>query len=351
MGVVEQKQTLPILSNVMLSMSGQSLTVTGTDLEVELIGRANTEFDYPEHQITIAGRKLFDICKALPDNATIELHQERDQVMLKSGRSRFTLSTLPAAEFPNMETSKSVCEFSIPQNELKNILQRTSFAMAQNDVRYYLNGILLEITPNQLRTVATDGHRLASATASSTIETSTRVQIIIPRKGVLELIKLLDDTHDIAKVIIGTHFISVESDQYHFTSKLIEGRFPEYERVIPKNNDKIAEIEKNDIKLALQRSAILCNEKFRGIRLVLEKNKLKIFANNPEHEAAEEELPIIYHDEKIDIAFNVSYLIENLNIIRSDTVKLKLSSNDASMLLEEVDPTDDCTFVIMPMRL
>jgi DNA polymerase III subunit beta len=350
-GVVEKKQTLPILSNVLLNTQGDLLAVTGTDLEVELIGQATLESPVPTNeQLTIPGRKLIDICKALPENAPVELYQDKERIIVRSGRSRFTLSTLPAADFPSVETCEGQLTFSISQRDLLQLLQRTYFAMAQQDVRYYLNGMLLEVYKNCLRAVATDGHRLAMNTTTLSLQEEHRLQIIIPRKGVMELMRLLSDVEDVVNVTVGNNHIQIANDNYIFTSKLIEGRFPDYERVIPENSDKKIQIDRVELKGALSRAAILCNEKFRGVRFGFQSNLLRISANNPEQEAAEEEININYPFDNLSIGFNVNYLLDILNTINSATIKLLLSDSNSSMLIKDSSNLDSC-FVVMPMRL
>ncbi|MCH9769427.1 MAG: DNA polymerase III subunit beta [Gammaproteobacteria bacterium] len=351
-GVVERKQTLPILSNILLKTKDNKLSVTGTDLEVELIGQAALDLGGNENkQLTLPGRKLVDICKSLPDGATIELHQERERVILRCGRSRFTLSTLPAADFPNVEDQDSSCQFKIQQKDLCYLLNRCYFAMAQQDVRYYLNGILLEISPDTLRAVATDGHRLATTVVKANINVDHQLQVIVPRKGILELMRVLDDSDTEVEIKLGTNYIQVIGDDYTFTSKLIDGRFPDYNRVIPKNGDKILIIDRDQLKTTLHRTAILSNEKFRGLRFELRHNLLRIIANNPEQEVAEEELVVDYDNDEIDIGFNVNYIIDVLNTLKPGNVKLVFVDANSSMLIQESETVDESTFVVMPMRL
>ena len=350
-GVVERKQTLPILSNVLLVTDKNRLSITGTDLEVELIGQTALENATELNNITLPGRKLMDICRALPENAPIELYRDKEKVILRSGRSRFTLSTLPAEDFPNVEEQDSQLNFTIAQNDLRQLLARTHFAMAQQDVRYYLNGLLIETFPGKLRAVATDGHRLATHIISAKTNADQRLQIIIPRKGVIELMRLLEDVDQDADVTIGNNHIRVSTDHFTFTSKLVEGRFPDYERVIPKNGNKTIILDRDALKNALGRSAILCNEKFKGVRFELRPGLLRILANNPEQEAAEEEMGIVYDQEDLDIGFNVSYFLDILNTIRSDSVKLTFSDSNSSVLVEEAESDGDSLFVVMPMRL
>ena len=239
----------------------------------------------------------------------------------------------------------------LPQQQLKTLLQRTVFAMAHQDVRYYLNGMLLEFTSNEIRAVATDGHRLASNVLQTPVQTDHRIQCIIPRKAVTELIKLLDTKEGSITLTLCSNFISVTSNGFHFKSKLIEGRFPEYDRVIPYNNDKIFSINRSELKNTLTRAAIMCNDAFRGVTLDIKDNTIKVSSNNPENEAAEQELSINYADKPISIGFNVNYLIENLNILETEMIELKLANQDQSMLITEVDSDHDSIFVIMPMRI
>ncbi len=351
-GVVERKQTLPILSNVLLSAKDNSLSITGTDLEVELIGQSQLSGSHAEpYHWTVPGRKLMDICRALPENAPIEFQYEKNRIVLRSGRSRFTLSTLPVTEFPNLEEYDGNVELMLEQATLLRLLQRTYFSMAQQDVRYYLNGLLLEVHPNKLSAVATDGHRLALNTLLIQTHVSHRLQVIIPRKGVVELLRLLNDSDDQAKMTIGNNHIRIATNSFIFTSKLIEGRFPDYDRVIPKTGDKKLVIDRDILKKALQRSAILCNEKFKGVRLELRHNLLRLLSNNPEQEAAEEEIATHYEQDDLDIGFNVSYLIDILNTINSGDTELIFSDSNSSVLIREVSSDLDSVFVVMPMRL
>lgn len=352
-GVVERKQqTLPILSNVLLKTQNQTLSITGTDLEVELTGETMLPSDATEAQaVTVPGRKFYDICKALPDDAQIELRPLKEKIILQSGKSRFTLSTLPAEEFPNVEDYQEEIQFSVEQKQLRALIQKTHFAMAQQDVRYYLNGMMIEITPSQLRAVATDGHRLATSTVPASIPIDHKQTVIMPRKGVLELMRLLEDNDEMISLSLGSGHIRVQSKEGAFTSKLIEGRFPDYERVIPRSGDKVIVLDRDILRQALNRSAILCNEKFRGIRFEIDKNTLKLHANNPEQEAAEEELTIDYLGEPLEIAFNVNYLIDVLNTIQSASVRFTFTNSNSSMLIEPGDPDDMACYVVMPMRL
>ncbi|MBW5802754.1 DNA polymerase III subunit beta [Coxiella endosymbiont of Ornithodoros amblus] len=351
-GVVDRKQTLPILSNVLLSIETDQLSITGTDLEVELIGQTKLDkHSTQSSRLTIPGRKLIDICRALPDNAPIELYRDKEKIILRSGRSRFMLSTLPSEDFPAIERRKSQLELSLPQGTFRHLLHRTHFAMAQQDVRYYLNGLLLETYPNKLRAIATDGHRLAANTLLAQTNTEHRLQIIIPRKGIIELLRLLREDEVLATIRIGNNHIGVSTNDFAFTSKLIEGRFPDCERVIPKDGDKQFVIDRDILKQALSRTAILCNGKFKGVRFELRQGLLRILATNPEQEAAEEEININYTGENLDIGFNVGYLLDILNVVNSGNIRLTFSTADSSVLINEVENPSDSAFVVMPMRL
>lgn len=354
-GVVERKQTMQILSNVLLNTSDNQLSITGTDLEIELIGHIPLDLNkqQPSYQLTLPGRKLIDICKALPEDAPIELHQEKGQIILRSGKSRFTLATLPAEDFPNFEQTASQLTFNIPTEDLRFLLKRTYFAMAEQDVRYYLNGMLFEIQSGLFRVVATDGHRLTTNCINVVIEEPHRIQIIVPRKAILELIRLLDTHTEVneATVIIGNNYLRVKSTDYTFTTKLIEGRFPDYNRVIPKNPDKKVIIVRDLLKHALNRAAILSNEKVRGVFLEFRSGMLRIFANNAEHEAALEEMAVDYSWEDLDLGFNVNYLIDVLNCINTETVILHFSDAVSSMRIDEEDSSGNSIFIVMPMRM
>ena len=351
-GAVDHKQAMPILSNVLLNVSDKRLSVTGTDLEIELIGQsALTHAETFNARLTLPARKLMDICKALPEFSAIELYQEKDRVTLKSHRSRFTMSTMSADDFPSVESAESNVTFSISQQELSTLLHRTAFAMAQQDVRYYLNGMLLEISDNSLRVVGTDGHRLAMNQAPITMDQSHRLQVIIPYKAIMELMRLLKDPEKTLTVHVGHHHIRVFSDDFIFTSKLVEGRFPDYQRVIPKMGDKIVMIDRDALKQALLRTAILCHDKVRGVRFELNPGNLKLLVNNPEHEAAEDEIDVNYSGESLDVGFNITYLLDVLNVLKPGLIRLTLIDTNSSMRIDEPGNEEHSTFVVMPMRL
>jgi DNA polymerase-3 subunit beta len=350
-GAVEKRQTLPVLANLLLKVEKGLLSITATDLEIEMSVNIILEADSVDGDITVPARKLVDICRSLPVDSEINIELVKGKLSVKCGRSRFTLSTILAQEFPNIEDSLFTTEFAISSSSLKNTIDKTQFAMAQQDVRYYLNGMLIELDQNKLLTVATDGHRLAlSSMILNTSMSEDLLQVIIPRKGVLEASKLLSSIEGEATVSLNNNHIRINLGQFVFTSKLVDGRFPDYGKVLPKNADRILICTKDSIKEAFSRASILCNEKFRGVRLTLSENKLRINANNPEQEEAEIELDVEYNNKEMEIGFNVSYLLDAVNAIRSNDVKFCLGDSNSSVLIESTDGSDS-SYVVMPMRL
>jgi DNA polymerase-3 subunit beta len=346
-GVVERRQTMPILSNVLLVANGNELAVTATDLEVELVAQSEVSVE-SGGEITVSGRKLLDICRALPDGSEIDVSVSGEKVVVRSGRSKFSLATLPAAEFPTVEDIKAGQTVTVDQAVLGRLIEKTHFSMAQQDVRYYLNGMLLETGGKHLRAVATDGHRLALCAA----ELDTAVdeqQVIVPRKGVLELQRLLTGEGTV-DVELGSNHVRIQLDGIRFTSKLIDGRFPEYDRVIPKESSNELTADREALRGALQRTAILSNEKYRGIRLIIRDSGVVMQAHNPEQEEAEEELEVAYAGEDIEIGFNVNYLLDALGAVDGDEVTMSVLDGNSSCLIRKPG-TDECKFVVMPMRL
>ncbi|MDD3761918.1 MAG: DNA polymerase III subunit beta [Nevskiales bacterium] len=348
-GVVERRQTLPVLSNFLLELKDDELIVTGTDLEIELEARARVQNLAPG-RATIPARKLFDICRGLPEGAEISLEVGAEKAQLKSGRSRYSLACLRAEEFPAMGRVDSGQSFVIQHGQLKRLIEKTQFAMAQQDVRYYLNGMLLEVGDTRARTVATDGHRLALSEVELGEGLSEQVQVIVPRKAVLELQRLLDGGEENVTVKLGPGQIEVELDVVRMTSKLIDGRFPDYERVVPDSGDKRLEADREMVKKALARTAILSNEKFRGVRLVLEGSKLTLQTHNPEHEEAEEDLEVSYEGEALEIGFNVNYLMDALGALDGERFVMLLKNPDSSGLIQGAEDASS-RYVVMPMRL
>ena len=349
-GVVERRQTLPVLSNILMVAEGDQLSLTGTDLEVELVGRVQLEEPAHAGSVTVPARKLMDICKSLSDDSRIEMEVVGQKMVIKSGRSKFSLSTLAASEFPNVEDSPQTLQLSLPQSELRQLIDKTGFSMAQQDVRYYLNGMLLEVSEDSLRAVATDGHRLATSASVAEVPAGSQHQIIVPRKGILELARLLQGGDAPVTLVIGASHIRANVGEYTFTSKLVDGKFPDYQRVIPKNGDKVLLGDRQELRHVFHRIAILSNEKYRGVRLSLSDGYLQVMANNPEQEEAEETVAVDYQGPTIDIGFNVNYLLDVLSILSSDVVKFTLHDANSSALVQGFDDPNS-VYVIMPMRM
>ncbi|MCB1788982.1 MAG: DNA polymerase III subunit beta [Gammaproteobacteria bacterium] len=347
--VVERRQTLPILANVLISLKDEEMTLTATDLEVELRTRTRVQAK-GEAEFTLPARKFLDICKALPEGADISIDIEGDKATLRSGRGRYTLGMLPAQDYPSIEPAKASERFSLPAAVLKRLIDKTQFAMAQQDVRYYLNGLLLEIRAGRVRAVATDGHRLALCDAAFDGATGSDIQVILPRKAVIELGRLLDDGDDETAFEISNSHIRVHLADASFTSKLIDGRFPDYERVMP-NGDASAMLAQRDVlRQALARTAILSNEKYRGIRFRLNGGLLHLQAHNPEQDEAEEEIEVSYEGPDLTIGFNVGYLLDVLSVLDSDDVQMAVIDSNSSTLITD-NGSAECRYVVMPMRL
>lgn len=351
-GALEKRSTRPILSNVLVSCAGHNLSICATDLEVELVAYVDLETE-DSGEITVPGRKFIDICRALPDEARIDFELDNDRVLLRSGRSRFTLNTLPASDYPMSDVATDVTKLSATQADLKRLLELTQFAMAHQDVRYYLNGLMLETGQHNLRAVATDGHRLAMAEVAAEVVTDgDPLQIIIPRKGILELSRLLSSSEDIVELAISPNSLQVTLPELRFTSKLIDGRFPDYTRVLPEEErcDKVVVADRDAVRQSLLRASILSNEKYRAIRMILEPGNLRVFAHNPEQEEAEDVVEVTYTGEPLEVGFNVSYLLDAYGAVPTQMVRMYLSDSGSSCLIKP-DGVDDCRYVVMPMRL
>jgi DNA polymerase-3 subunit beta len=347
-GVVERRQTMPVLANVLLAARDNKLSITGTDLEVELV--ASTQVSVQQSgDITIPGRKLLDIFRSLPEKISITLATDGERVSLRAGRSRFTLTSLPAAEFPLVEEINAQQTLNVAQGEFRRLIDKTHFSMAQQDVRYYLNGLLLETDGKSLRAVATDGHRLAIAEMTLEGKAKATHQVIVPRKGVLELQRILG-TEGSIELAVGTNHVRAQIGDIRFTSKLIDGRFPEYGRVIPASPPRMVEADRETLRQALQRTAILSNEKYRGIRLTARPDLLTIQAHNPEQEEAEDQVEVSYKGEEVEIGFNVNYLLDALSAIDGDKVEIGLTDSNSSCLIH-APGTAHTRYVVMPMRL
>jgi len=348
-GVVERRHTLPILSNLLLEKKAGTLTLLATDLELQVSTQLDAQAG-EDFAITIAARKLFDIVRALPDVAKVKLDTKDSQVVVSAGKSRFTLQTLPAADFPRVETGAGLGEaIRLPQKTLKRLLQLVQFAMASQDIRYYLNGMLLVLEGKQLRVVATDGHRLSYAETQLDTEAEAR-EVIIPRKTVVELSKLLSDVDEPVELRIGANQVTITLPGTELVTKVVDGKFPDYQRVIPVNQPRHLKANRQNVMQALQRAAILSNEKFRGVRLVMSENTLGIVCNNNEQEEAADEIEVSYNGDPLDVGFNVTYLLDGLGAVNTDEITLSLGDANSSMLLtSEGEP--GFKYVVMPMRI
>jgi DNA polymerase-3 subunit beta len=348
-GVVERRQTLPVLANFLLVAREGTLSVTGTDMEVELVGSVSADVAQ-EGEITVPARKLVDIVRALPDGSGITFSVSDEKATMMAGRSRYTLSTLPASEFPATDQVETLENVPIPEFELKTLLDKTAFAMANQDVRYYLNGLLLDFRGETLRTVATDGHRLAVCDFGGKVELAQDRQLIVPRKGVMELVRMLDAGKNDVSLALGRNHVRLVKEGTKFTSKLIDGRFPDYEAVIPVGADKQVLVDRGAFTQALQRAAILSNEKYRGVRLEAADGMLKIIAHNPQHEEAVEEIEAEMNFDSLAVGFNVTYLLDALMAIETEQVSLELKDANSSCLISAPD-SDLNRHVVMPLKL
>jgi len=348
-GNVERRQTLPILSNLLLEIKPNSISLTASDMEVELVVHVEAKLDQTT-RLTLPAKKILDICRALPEDSTLEFDIQNEKALIKSGKSRFTLATLPAQEYPVIDITDEAVDFSLSHEKLTNLLTNTQFAMAQQDVRYYLNGLLLEVADKSIKAVATDGHRLAFDETDIKKSSEETRQVIVPRKGVTELIRLLQTSENEANVKISKNHIQITSDNLSFTSKLIDGKFPDYQRVIPELSETVLTANREELKNSLARAAILSNEKYRGVKVGFSKDSLRILAHNPEKEEAEVEVGVTYQGEEMEIGFNVNYIIDALSAIKTEKVILSvLNPNSSCLIIPEQKA--QCQYVVMPMKL
>jgi len=349
-GIVERRHTLPILANVLIRRNGGSVQLTTSDLEIQIRTTAELDGDGGSFTTTVGARKLIDILRTMPSDQTVSLESSQSKLVLKGGKSRFTLQTLPAEDFPLVQEAASFGPvFSVPQKTLKNLLDQVSFAMAVHDIRYYLNGILFVAEGKQLSLVATDGHRLAFATAALDVEVP-RQEVILPRKTVLELQRLLSDAEGAIEMQFAGNQAKFSFGGMEFVTKLVEGKFPDYNRVIPKNHKNSVTLGRAPLLASLQRTAILTSEKFKGVRLNIEPGTLRVASNNAEQEEAVDELDIDYGGDAIEIGFNVSYLIDALANMDNEMVKIELADSNSSALLT-IPENESFKYVVMPMRI
>ena len=351
-GIVEKRHTLPILSNVLLEKKGDRLVLLATDIEIQITTSTAGASSEQDMAATVGARKLQDILRSLPDNAEVNLTLEDKRLQVRAGKSRFNLQTLPSEDFPRMVLSDGdVRKFNVTQKQFRHLLSQTLFAMAAQDVRYYLNGLLLLVDGEQLRAVATDGHRLAYASMPlEGIEDLPRQELILPRKTVLELNRLLTDNDEPLQIELASNQIRFQFGQINLVSKLIDGKFPDYERVIPASLKNVVTLNRAALLQSMVRAAILTNEKFRGVRLVLNPGSLKIMAANAEQEEAQEEIEVDYSGEAIDVGFNVGYLLDVLNNSSAENVEWGFNDANSSALLT-IPGNDRFKYVVMPMRI
>ena len=348
-GIVERRHTLPILANVLVRKTGTSLQVTTSDLEIQIRTTAELGGDTGNFTTTIGARKLIDILRTMPSDQTVSLESSQNKIILKGGKSKFTLQTMAAEDFPLVQESANFGPvFSVPQKTLKNLLSQVSFAMAVHDIRYYLNGILFVAEGKQLSLVATDGHRLAFASATLDVEVPKQ-EVILPRKTV-ELQRLLSDAEGAIEMQFANNQAKFVFDGMEFVTKLVEGKFPDYNRVIPKNHKNSITLGRTALLATLQRTAILTSDKFKGVRLNIDPGSLRVASNNAEQEEAVDELDIDYGGDSIEIGFNVTYLIDALANMSQDMVKLELSDGNSSALFT-IPENATFKYVVMPMRI
>ncbi len=350
-GVVEKRQTMPILGNILFHINQNTLTATATDLEIET--RASTELETSDgdFEITLPAIKLINIIRSLPDGLTVVMTFEENRCQLSAGRSNFKLSTLPAEDFPTIDLTQTELSFSMQQHQLKQLIHHTAFAMASQDVRFYLNGMLFDISHQTLRVVATDGHRLSTCSTLLETEGLTATQAILPRKGVLELQKLIGDDDSLISFALAKNYLMVQFEETVFTCKLVDGRFPDYKRVLPQHNDQIVQTDRELLRSILLRAAILSNDKFKGIRLTLAPNLLAVHAQNSDQDESHEDMAIDYQGTPMEIGFNVNYLLDVLNSMNEESVSLYMKDANSSCMVDTQNETCHCQHVIMPMRL
>jgi DNA polymerase-3 subunit beta len=350
-GIVERRHTLPILANVMIQKTPQSVQLTSSDLEIQIRTEADLGGDNANFTTTVGARKLMDILRSMPSDQTVSLESQQNKLILKSGKSRFTLQTLPAEDFPLVQESPSFGPmFSIPQKTLKELLHQVSFAMAVHDIRYYLNGILFVAEGKQLSLVSTDGHRLAFASATLDTDVPNKQEVILPRKTVLEMQRLLSDAEGAIDMQFANNQAKFSFGGMEFVTKLVEGKFPDYNRVIPKGHRNNLTLGRQALLSCLQRTAILTSDKFKGVRLNLDPGTLRVASTNAEQEEAVDELDIDYAGDSIEIGFNVTYIIDVLTNMGQDMVRIDLADANSSALITIPD-NDQFKYVVMPMRI
>ena len=347
--VAERRQTIPILANLRLKTVNGKLEVTATDLEIQIKTYSDLIEIQEEGETTVSARKMSELCRSLPEGENVNFSLSNGKLTVSSSNFHADFATISPDDFPEIEINEEQTPITVESSVLKRLLSKTSFSMALQDVRYYLNGMLLEIEGNKINGVATDGHRLAFSSAT-TNAADLDVRNILPRKAVLELSKLLSPNEGTVELLIGASYVDVRSENLSFSSKLIDGKYPDYNKVFPTGEPLPLEISKEILQSALSRASVLSNEKYRGVRFQLSENKLKLTANNPEQESAEEEVDVIYKGSELEVGFNIGYLLDVLNSIESETVSFEFYGEDSSCIIKEQNSEDD-VYVIMPMRL
>ena len=347
--VAERRQTIPILANLRLKTVNGKLEVTATDLEIQIKTYSDLIEIQEEGETTVSARKMSELCRSLPEGENVNFSLSNGKLTVSSSNFHADFATISPDDFPEIEINEEQTPITVESSVLKRLLSKTSFSMASQDVRYYLNGMLLEIEGNKINGVATDGHRLAFSSAT-TNAADLDVRNILPRKAVLELSKLLSPNEGTVELLIGASYVDVRSENLSFSSKLIDGKYPDYNKVFPTGEPLPLEISKEILQAALSRASVLSNEKYRGVRFQLSENKLKLTANNPEQESAEEEVDVIYKGSELEVGFNIGYLLDVLNSIESETVSFEFYGEDSSCIIKEQNSEDD-VYVIMPMRL
>jgi DNA polymerase III subunit beta len=349
-GIIERRHTLPILSNVLIERAQDTLAFLATDIEIQIAARSAIAAPAEARAVTVGARKLLDILRALPEGAEVTLQQQDKRLLVKAGKSRFTLQTLAAEDFPRLaKPAGDSARFELEQKELRRVLSLVQYAMAQQDIRYYLNGLLMVVEEGTLKLVATDGHRLAFAALKLGAELP-RQEVIVPRKTVLELAKLLGESDDPVKIELSATQAAFSFGSVDLVSKLIDGKFPDYTRVIPTGHKNRLQTSRESLRQALLRAAILSNEKFRGVRWVLADGSLKIVSSNAEQEEAHEELEVKYAGDALDIGFNVNYLLDVLNNVSGEAIECAFGDAASSALITYASEKD-FKYVVMPMRI
>ena len=348
--IAERRQTIPILANIKIKTSRDQVEITATDLEVQLQATISEIAVEEEGEITVSARKMAELCRSLPENQNLKFELLNGKFHVSSSNFNADFATLSANDFPELEVNYERGSLSASSSLIKRLLTKTSFSMASQDVRYYLNGLLLEFTKEGVKAVATDGHRLSLANSEKLDYTGEDLKYILPRKAVLELSKILSSEDEMVEILFSDSHLTIKKPNLIFSSKLIDGKFPDYEKVFPSGKESALIIDKAVLQSALSRSSVLSNEKYRGVRFNLSVNNLKLTANNPEQEMAEEELEVVFSGEPLEIGFNIGYLLDVLNVIETDKIEMLFYGEESSCLLREPDSKTE-TYVIMPMRL